>query len=49
MALQQAQHEREVRLKESEREAAARYVDQFAKRHHWDEESLAEVKGALGI
>jgi len=49
VALQQAQLEREKRLKQTERETASKYLDYYAQKYDWTEEDLAEVKGALGV
>jgi hypothetical protein len=48
-ALQRAQLERERQLKTTEREAAGRVVERYAKRNDWTEEDVAEIRGALGL
>jgi hypothetical protein len=48
-ALQRAQLEREKELKTTERQAASKVVDRYAERNGWDEQDMAEVKGALGL
>jgi hypothetical protein len=49
VALQRAQHLREKQLKETEQVAASRFLENYARKHDWTEEDLAEVKGALGL
>ena len=43
------QVERERELRQAAREAAARYLDGYARRHGWPDDDLINVKDALGL
>ncbi len=49
VALQQAQHRREMDLKDTERVQAARVLTEHAEVHGWPPGDLEEVMGALGL
>ena len=49
VALQQAQHAREMALKDTERIRAARVLMRHAEAHSWPLDDLEEVMGALGL
>ncbi len=49
LGLQQAQIERERRLRTSERLIAAHVVQEYAQQNHWPDEDLEIVIAALGL
>jgi hypothetical protein len=49
VALQQAQHKREMDLKDTERARATRVLIKHAEAHDWPPGDLEEVMGALGL